>query len=113
MIRNFTPHDVHLATVAGRVRVPPDGPPARIRQRAVPVGRVAVHDTEIELFDVHDGGVDGLPDPQPGVYLVVPRVVAYACPERRDLVFPYQEVRDENGRVIGCAALGRTLREGR
>ncbi len=109
MIRNFTPHVIHLVTPAGQVQLPPDGPPARIRQSAVPAGRVPARDTEVELFDVHDGGVDGLPDPQPDVYLVVPRVVAYACPERRDLVFPYQEVRDDTGRVIGCTALGRPV----
>lgn len=40
-------------------------------------------------------------------------MVVEAYPERRDLVFPYREVRDNAGRVIGCAALGRTARQGR
>jgi hypothetical protein len=57
--------------------------------------------------------VEELPAPQPGVWLVVPRVVADACPGRRDLVFPYREVRDDTGRVIGCTALGRPIQEGR
>ncbi len=116
MIRNLTPHTVQLVTAVGPVLLPPDESPARIRQWATPAGQVAVggndaSGAEIDLFDVHDGGVDGLPAPQSGLYLVVPRVVAYACPERHDLVFPYREVRDDTGRVIGCAALGRTAQE--
>lgn len=117
MIRNLTPHTVHLVTPAGPVLLPSDGSPARIRQRATLACRVTVDSNdasgvEVDLFNIHDGEVDGLPAPRSGVYLVVPRVIAYACPERHDLVFPYHEVRDETGCVVGCAALGRTAREG-
>ncbi|MGH4021253.1 MAG: hypothetical protein ACRDT0_18895 [Pseudonocardiaceae bacterium] len=112
MIRNLTLHAVHLVTAGGQVQLPPEAPPARLRQQATPAGRVEVAGTAIELFDIGAGGVEGLPVPRPGVWLVVPRLIAEACPERRDLVFPYREVRDGAGRVVGCRALGRAAGAG-
>ena len=47
-----------------------------------------------------------LPAPQPGVGYFVSRFLAARVP-RNDLYFPADEVRDENGRIIGCRALGR------
>lgn len=113
MIRNLTPHPVHVAIPGRQVELAADAPPARLRQEAIAAGSVDVDGAEIELFDIGTNGVEGLPAPRPGVWLVVPRVVAEACPERRDLVFPYREVRDSAGRVIACSALGRTARKGR
>lgn len=52
------------------------------------------------------GEVSGLPDRQSGVTLIVSRMVAEAAPDRRDLVFPLDLIRDDKGRVIGCASLG-------
>ncbi len=113
MIRNITRHPVHIVTADGQVELAPDAPPVRLRQEATAAGWVDVDGGGVELFDIGADGVDDLPAPRPGMWLVVPRVVAEACPERRDLVFPYREVRDNAGRVIGCAALGRTARQGR
>lgn len=112
MIRNLTPHAVHLVTAEGQVQLAPDTPPARLRQQATAAGSVDVGGEAVELFDVGVDGIEGLPPSQTGVWLVVSRLVAEACPERRDLVFPYREVRDNAGRVIGCAALGRPAHEG-
>lgn len=112
MICNLTPHPVHVMTANGRVELAPDAPPARLRQEAIAAGSVDVDGSAVELFDIGTNGVEDLPAPQPGVWLVVPRVVAEACPERRDLVFPYREVRDSTGRIIACSALGRTVRAG-
>lgn len=108
MIRNLTPHPVHVVTAKGQAEITPDAPPARLRQEAIAAGSVDVDGAAVELFDIGTEGVENLPAPQSGVWLVVPRVVAEACPERRDLVFPYREVRDSAGRVIACSALGRT-----
>jgi hypothetical protein len=51
-----------------------------------------------------------LPEPEPGVTYVVSRVLAAAVP-RADLVFPSREVRDSNGAILGCRALGRFERD--
>lgn len=53
------------------------------------------------------GEVTDLPDPEDGVILIVSRVVAQALPSRRDLWFPHDMVRDEQGRITGARALGR------
>lgn len=113
MIRNLTPHPVHVVIPERQVELAPDGPPARLRQQAIAAGSVDVDGAAVELFDIGADGVEDLPAPRLGVWLFVPRVVAEACPERRDLVFPYREVRDDAGRVIGCAALGRPAWESR
>ncbi len=113
MIRNLTRHPVHIVTAEGQVELAPDTPPARLRQEATAAGWVDVDGGVVELFDIGVTEVEDLPAPRPGMWLVVPRVVADACPKRRDLVFPYREVRDDTGRVIGCAALGRSVQEGR
>lgn len=52
------------------------------------------------------GNVQGLPDPIPGVYFIVSRLVASAT-EREDLLVPGQLVRDDQGKVIGCKGLSR------
>lgn len=113
MIRNLTPHPVQVVIAERQVELGPDAPPARLRQEATVAGSVDVDGAAVELFDIGTDGVDDLPAPQPGVWLVVSRMVAEACPERRDLVFPYREVRDNAGHVIACSALGRPAPEDR
>jgi len=110
MIRNLTPHPIHVVILERMIELVPEAPPARLRQEAAAAGYVDMDGTTVELFDITVDGVDDLPEAQPGVWLVVPRVVADACSERQDLVFPYREVRDRAGRVVGCAALGRPVR---
>ncbi len=112
MIRNLTPHTVHLVTAAGTVQLPPEASPARLRQEATATGHIEADGATLQLFDVGVGGVENLPAFHAGVWLVVPRLIADACPERRDLVFPYHEVRDDAGRVVGCRALGRVAGDG-
>ena len=48
-----------------------------------------------------------LPDPADDTLLIVSRMVAEAYPERRDLVFPTELVRDPRGRVSRCKSLSR------
>ena len=52
------------------------------------------------------GHVEGLPDPVPGLYFIVSRLVASAA-NRPDLLVPGPLVRDDQGRVIGCKGLSR------
>ena len=53
------------------------------------------------------GEVEGLPEPQEGIIYIVSNLVAQAVPDREDVFFPDDLVRDENGNVIGCRALGK------
>lgn len=46
--------------------------------------------------------VIGLPDPKPGVFLLVSTMVAQAASDRDDLLAPSGFVRDESGNILGC-----------
>ena len=48
-----------------------------------------------------------LPEQMPGTYYIVSKMVAQACPEREDLIFPGTLVRDESGDVVGCIDFSR------
>ena len=66
-------------------------------------------DQSIGLIDVTRqtlGEVEGLPDPVPGAFYIVSRLVASAA-NRPDLLVPGPLVRDDQGRVIGCKGLSR------
>ena len=52
------------------------------------------------------GHVEGLPDPVPGLYFIVSRLVASAT-KRDDLLVPGALLRDDQGKVIGCKGLSR------
>jgi hypothetical protein len=105
---NLTPHHIRLVGEREAVELAPAGPPARlVLRRDEPLGRVAVGPVLIPVVrTAASGEVNGLPDPRPGVLLIVARPVAEALPNRDDLVFPHDTVRNENGTVIGCRALG-------
>ena len=53
------------------------------------------------------GEVEGLPEPQEGTIYIVSNLVAQAVPDREDVFFPDDIVRDSQGNVIGCRALGK------
>lgn len=104
---NLTPHPVSIVTAAGAELVlAVGGQPARLNLPVVDVGHLEVPGGVVRITAVPaQGSVVDLPDPVPGRWLVVSRVVADACRHRNDLLFPDDLVRDEHGNVVGCAAL--------
>ena len=48
-----------------------------------------------------------LPEPKPGTYYIVPKMLAQACPERTDLIFPGMLVFDADDNVVGCIDFSR------
>ena len=117
MISNLTPHPIRLY---GRDR--PDGiddlePGLRlvIEPEATPA-RLTMLPLQMDYRDgvpvevVRYGHTVGLPEPVPGVWLVVALPVALALmPQREDLLVPYNEVRNSAGTVIGCRALAQPV----
>lgn len=120
-IRNLTPHPVTI----GEVTIPPSGTIARATEESTPAEPLRVlrqetgpdaHPAILEMVTVrttttrHTGLVD-LPDPHPGVYLIVSLVTAQVARDlgrwTGDLLTPGQQVRDGAGRVIGCRSLDR------
>lgn len=61
----------------------------------------------IEITRQTLGRVEGLPDPVPGLYFIVSRLVASAAAGRNDLLVPGSLIRDDQGRVVGCKGLSR------
>ncbi len=108
-VRNLTPHAVRLVGETDVVELPPEGVVPRVTLTTEErIGEVVVHGLAVPLLCTASGGeVTGLPDEVPGVLLIVARAVAQARPQRRDLVFPHLAVRDENGVIVGCRALGQ------
>lgn len=99
---NLTAHPVRLVGPSGVVELPSAGL-ARVRERSRVVGSLG----GVDLVETDFGDVEGLPEPQDGVTFVVSRFLALARPDRADLVFPSVELRDDEGRIIGAAALAR------
>lgn len=109
-LRNLTPHTVTFVLPDGAVvDLPPEQPTPRcavVRDQLDPVatqvGRIPVTRSRLA------GAVIDLPGPQPATWLVVSRAIVEALPERVDLLFPDDLVRDaDTGLVVGCRALGR------
>lgn len=107
---NLTAHQVVIQTATGvTVRIPPSGRLARCATHPDRVlGTVFIdgHSVPLVVNDV-TSTVDGLPEPEDGVLFVVSRLVALAVPQRRDMVFPHDPVRDPTGRTAGCRVLAQ------
>lgn len=108
-VLNLTPHVVRLVGDDATVELAPAGPPARVVLRpdradgVVRVGPLLVPLKRTAASEV----VTGVPDPRPGVLLIVARPVAEALPHRDDLVYPHDTVRDADGVIVGCRSLAR------
>jgi len=109
MLINLTPHPVTVFDGDTPIlTIPPSGTVARLTETATeapPIGGVAV--TSVRL-----GKTTGLPEQQDGVTYIVSMpllmgVMTSATWQRRDLVYPYGQVRDADGRIIGCRGLAR------
>lgn len=104
-IVNLTPHDVEIFTAQGRIVFPPSGKVARCNLDRNAVGTFTIDGKSIPLSHNTLGVVNGLPEPQEGIYYIVSFMVASAAPERNDLLIPDAPLKDGNGRTIGCRAL--------
>lgn len=123
MIINCTPHDVAIYSTAdcymrdGFLYLRDDEEeypeplhvyqaakePARVTFVQKPVGAV----DGILIYRRFTEDIVSLPDPKPGTYYIVPKMLAQACPERTDLILPGTVVRDADGRVVGCIDFSR------
>lgn len=106
-IVNLTAHEV-VVMVGADVLARWDGHerPARLVENVTDNGVINTASGPVPLRRIeYSQAVVGLPAPRPGVAIVVSRVLAAAVP-RPDLYFPWGEVRDTAGKIIGCRALG-------
>lgn len=101
---NLCPHTINILDeeAAPIITVQPSGNVARVSQSEE---IVAVPGLPCKITRQTFGDVVGLPEATPGVFFIVSRLVAAACPERDDLLIPGPLVRDDAGNPIGCRGL--------
>jgi hypothetical protein len=106
---NLTPHAV---TIYGpddqtTTTIPTSGTVARLAETTEPSDAIGA----IPTVTVHLGQVDGLPAAEDGTTYVVsmPLLMGMAAAgiDRPDCVYPFGQVRDAQGRIIGCRQLAR------
>lgn len=113
MLRNHTPHVIVITSPNGEVitTLAPSGAAPRLQLDVRP----DVQLDGIPVVTTTTGVITGLPDPQPGVHLIVSQVIAAAARDAgrtvEDLLVPHGQVRNDKGQPIGCTALARVVQE--
>jgi hypothetical protein len=105
MIVNLTPHEVRIIR-DGRddVVFPPSGDVARLG--TIELGTQYGLEVPYELVEFHH--LENPPPRKDDVRYIVSLPTALASP-RGDFLVPYREVRDDNGRIIGCRMLAQPV----
>ena len=96
---NLTPHAIN---VVGYEEIPAAGLVPRVAMQTKAAGLVAGMPTT----STHYGKVEGLPEKMDDVSFIVSKMVKDACPDREDLLYPAELVRDDKGNIVGCKSLG-------
>ena len=76
-------------------------PAAKKPARAIYAQRTAGLVDGILIYRWFTEDIANLPEPKPGTYYIVSKRLAQACPERKDLIFPGNVVRDADGHIVG------------
>ena len=107
---NLTPHPIRILDEDGQVigEIPVSGwPVPRVDKDEEIVAFVHAYGMEIPLKKVTYGRVQNMPDPIPGVSLIVSVIVKQALPHRTDLLTVEDVIRHQKtGEVLGCRSLG-------
>ena len=115
---NLTPHRITIYPPAGwtmlgnddsPIVVEPSGTVARCAETREIVSTVPQPQGsfEIPVFCVAYGEVGGLPEPAADTAYIVSMRLAQAVPNRADVYFPGEAVRDAAGNIIGCVGLSK------
>ena len=107
---NLTPHTINLVTEDGTQLLSLESQGvARAASTTEAVGYLQVGGAAVPQTHTTFGEVEGLPDPTSGVGYIVSNMIISALAQqgirRTDLFTPGLQVRDEQGRVIGCRSL--------
>lgn len=107
---NLTPHTINLVAEDGTQLLSLESQGvARVASTTEVVGQLQVGEVVVPQTHTTFGEVEGLPDQAPGVGYVVSNMIISALAQqgvrRDDLFTPGMQVRDDQGRVIGCRSL--------
>lgn len=102
-IVNCTPHALTFVSNAGEVirSIAPSGILPRVSSAVTVVGDIDGIPDEVTSY----GEVVDLPEKRDDTILVVSAMVAARLPDRDDIRIPGRQVRDAQGRIIGCQSL--------
>jgi hypothetical protein len=102
-VLNYTPHDINLFLQDGSTMTIKSSGSARVSSTETVVSTdLGIPETMTVYGDVVD-----LPAPADDTIIIVSRLVLSRCPDRPDLRVPGLQVRDSDGKVIGCKSLAR------
>ena len=124
MLINLTPHTIRIMDGDLLLEIASSGN-ARVQSAPETVGTIGpglplvrVVYGEVTGLPAEDEGCAGCGSSEPNAFCeachsghvvparyIVSRAVAAACPDRRDLLVPYDLVRDASGQILGCRAL--------
>lgn len=105
---NLTPHEVRIIRDGiGDIVYPPSGDVARLAMVDLGTQQYPGVHAPVELVEF--GHLEKRPPPPDGVtWYIVSLATALGAP-REDFLVPYDEVRDGDGRIIGCRMLARSV----
>jgi hypothetical protein len=105
-VLNLTPHPVTIIHDDGQqTTFMPSGVVARMDVSYRAAGQFG----SVPLVTLSQGRLEGLPPERSGVYFIVSSIVFREYPERMDLLYPTDMVRDSRGKITGCKALMRRV----
>lgn len=106
-IINATPHEVNVHIGSNVVNFESKFN-ARCKQESYCVGNIAHGEDYVPITETNFGQVEGLPEPEEGVYYIVSRLVMDALKNQRsDLLVPNDIIRNEKNQIVGCGSLAR------
>ena len=104
---NLTGHDIVIKDKAmPKPIVIPSSGKLRARYTTLIMGEVETLHGKIGITKNHYYRMRNMPDPQPGTYFIVSRLVAELYPERDDLLITNGLIKD-NGKTIACRSLAK------
>jgi hypothetical protein len=107
---NLTPHPITIVVGDRKLVLPPSGQVARVGQTYRDLGAIDFEGAKVPVVATAYGDINGLPDPELGVFYVVSALVAQAAwaTGRLDVLAPDTgagAIRDAEGKIIGVSRL--------
>lgn len=107
---NLTPHPIGFVDQDDNLLLRVESTAvARVTSQTSTVGYFHINGVQVPRTHTEYGQVEGLPDPTPGTIFIVSGMIISALAQqginRDDLFTPGLQVRDDQGRVIGCRSL--------
>lgn len=100
-IINLTPHEIDILTDKGFLAIEPSGKIARVKEERT----LVKEENGVNFFKTSYSDVTDLPDEKENTILIVSAMVAGRLKDRKDVFYPCDFVRDENGKIIECKGL--------